>query len=197
MGLGVTIGGFPVTLGVLDLLRQAGALRPGHTALQGGAHTDGWIDKGAVMRDPGTLDEVALLQAGQLRRAWPDATLLVGLPACGAVLASFVGRHLRWPVAYLLDDEEVTWHRMHVPAAPQQVVIVDDVISTGRGVRRAAAFLRTQGHVVLGASAWVCRAELAELDVVAMTPPPYRTVGAPECPDCAQGQAVVHVGVRE
>ncbi len=186
-----------MALSFLETLWQAGALRFGHTALQGGLHTDGWIDKGAVMRDPVTLDVVALLQAGELRRIWPDATLLVGLPACGAVLTSFVARHLRLPVAYVLDGEEPSWHRMHVPGAPQQVVIVDDVIVTGRGVQAADAFLSAQGHTVLGVSAWVCRADLAPLAVEAMTPPPYRTTSADACLDCAQGGVIEFPDVRE
>ncbi|GHF64856.1 orotate phosphoribosyltransferase [Deinococcus metalli] len=186
-----------MTLGVLELLRQAGALRQGHTVLQGGAHADGWIDKGPVMRDPGTLDEVALLQAGQLRGAWPDATLLVGVPECGAVLAAFVARHLRLPVAFVRVGEAPAWHRMHVPVAPQRVVIVEDLIGTGRGVRTAAAFLEGEGHTVLGVSAWINRADLSPLASQTLAATPYPGVPENRCLHCAQGAQVAFRGVRE
>ncbi|PNY82945.1 orotate phosphoribosyltransferase [Deinococcus koreensis] len=149
------------------------------------------------MRDPLRLDEVARVQAEQIGRVWPQATLLVGLPECGAVLSAFVARHLGLPVAFVHSSGVPGWHRMHVPERAERAVIVDDLIGTGRGVRVAADFLIREGHAVLGVSAWISRAEPGALKVLTLMPPPYPTWKAEGCPDCSAGYAPRYTGIRE
>ncbi|MPY65579.1 orotate phosphoribosyltransferase [Deinococcus sp. SDU3-2] len=172
-------------------------MRPGHTAFRNGLHADGWIEKGEIVRVPATLDAVAAEQAASLRAAFPEATLLVGAPACGAVLASFVARHLGLPVAYVLTGERTGWHRMHIPQPGERVVYVDDLICTGTDARAVLAFLRDAGHTVLGVSAWLSRTRLEGERLVTLTQPPFRTFAAAECPLCAAGEALIWKDVRE
>ncbi|MDL2345698.1 orotate phosphoribosyltransferase [Deinococcus sp. MIMF12] len=179
------------------LLDERGALRFGHTAFRNGLHADGWTEKGELVRDPATLDTVAAVQADSLRAAFPGATLLVGAPACGAVLASFVARHLGLPVAYVLTGERPGWHRMHVPQPGERVVYVDDLICTGTDARAVLAFLRGEGHTVLGVSAWLSRTRLEGERLVTLTEPPFRTFTAAECPLCTAGEGLNWQDVRE
>lgn len=134
-----------MSLDLSELLEKRGALRRGHTVFRNGLHADGWIEKGELVRDPVTLDALAAVQAAGLGAAFPNATLLVGAPACGAVLASFVARHLGLPVAYVLTGADPGWHRMHVPRPGERVVYVDDLICTGTDARAVLAFLRGGG----------------------------------------------------
>lgn len=186
-----------MTLDLPNLLAERGALRRGHTRFRNGLHADGWIEKGEVVRDPLTLDAVAAVQADSLRAAFPDATLLVGAPACGAVLASFVARHLGLPVAYILTGPDPTWHRMHVPRPGERVVYVDDLICTGTDARAVLAFLRRGGQTVLGVSAWLSRTALAGERLVTLTETPFRTFPAQACLLCAAGEAVRYRDIRE
>lgn len=179
------------------LLHERGALRRGHTAFRNGLHANGWTEKGEIIRDPVMLDTVAAVQARHLRASFPDATLLVGAPACGAVLASFVARHLGLPVAYVLTGERPGWHRMHVPGPGERVVYVDDLICTGADARAVLAFLRGEGHTVLGVSAWLSRTRLEGERLVTLTGPPFQTFPAPKCPLCAAGEGLSWQGVRE
>ncbi|MBB5378811.1 orotate phosphoribosyltransferase [Deinococcus metalli] len=179
-----------------ELLHHHGALRPGHTVFRSGGHSDGWIEKGSVMRHPRVLEEVARWQAAQVREAFPAVTLLVGAPACGAVLATLVARELDVPVAYVLTDGDLRWHRMHEPEAGYGVVYIDDLICTGEGSRLVVDFLRTQGQEVLGVSAWVSRAALP-VPLVTLLPASFETYVAAICPLCREGEAVQHVDVRE
>jgi len=186
-----------VTLDLARLLEERGALRRGHTLFRNGLHGDGWTEKGEVVRDPVTLDAVAAVQAAQLRAAFPDATLLVGAPACGAVLASFVARHLGLPVAYVLTGPEVGWHRMHVPRPGERVVYVDDLICTGTDARAVLAFLRSAGHTVLGVSAWLSRTELEGERLDTLMGAPFQTFAAGACPLCAADEGLAFRDVRE
>lgn len=88
-------------MNLLALLEQQGALRRGATLFSNGWRSNGWIEKGCVFRNPALLDQVAAAQASAIHHAFPGVTLLVGAPACGSVLASFVARHLNLPVAFL------------------------------------------------------------------------------------------------
>ncbi len=175
---------------------MAGALRSGHTQFGNGLHADGWVEKGGVFRDPVTLDGVAARQAEALHAAFPQATLLVGAPACGAVLASFVGRHLGLPVAFL-DAETLAWHRMHVPAPGERAVYVDDLICTGLGSRAVLAALRASGHEALGVSAWISRDALEGERLNTLATPPFATWAAGDCPLCHAGEPLAWRDVRE
>lgn len=176
-------------------LEECGALRQGHTHFRSGGHADGWVEKGEVVRHAARLDTLAAAQARQIQQAFGTADLLVGAPACGAVLASFVARHLHLPVAYVQLDAEPHWHRMHVPGARRKVVYIDDLICTGAGTRDVLAFVRQAGHAVLGVSAWSSRVPLP--DLVTLGPAPFQTFSPDRCPHCAAGEPAQWTGVRE
>ncbi|MXV22030.1 orotate phosphoribosyltransferase, partial [Deinococcus xianganensis] len=135
------------------------------------------------MRQPRLLQEVAQWQAIQIRQAFPQATLLVGAPACGAVLATLVAAELDLPVAYVLTDAELQWHRMHVPPAGEQVVYIDDLIGTGAGAQAVIAYLGNQQHEVLGVSAWLSRVQLS-VPMTTLIEPPFETYTVSTCPLC-------------
>ncbi|PTA68896.1 orotate phosphoribosyltransferase [Deinococcus arcticus] len=146
------------------------------------------------MRDPARLDRVAAWQAQAIATQFPGTTLLVGAPACGAVLTAFVARHLGLPVAFVTLEPAPAWHRMHVPGPQHRAVYVDDLICTGEGARTAAAFLRAQGLTVLGVSAWISRTALAGERLHTLAPPPFQTWTPHEA---APAGPPLHVGVRE
>lgn len=186
-----------MSLDLPALLAERGALRRGHTLFRNGLHADGWTEKGEVVRDPATLDRVAAAQAASLSATFPDATLLVGAPACGAVLASFVARHLGLPVAYVLSGTDPGWHRMHVPRPGERAVYVDDLICTGTDARAVLAFVRRGGHTVLGVSAWLSRTGLEGERLATLMDAPFRTFPAARCPLCEAGEALDFQDIRE
>jgi orotate phosphoribosyltransferase len=178
-----------------DVLR-----RDGHTVFRNGLHADGWLEKGESVRDPAQLDNLAKAQAEQIQTQWPTADLVVGASQCGAVLAAFVARHLALPVAFVnWQDGQMTFHRMDVPASPQRVVLVDDLISTGTDARSLVDGMRQAGHTVLGLSVWTVRdtAILPDVPLLTLWPHPYQTWTASSCPLCGVGEGVRWEEVRE
>ncbi|ANE43685.1 type I phosphoribosyltransferase [Deinococcus puniceus] len=181
--------------GLPDRLR-----RDGHAVFKNSLHANGWLEKGELVRDPVRLDGLARAQAASIQTHWPTADLIVGASQCGAVLAAFVARHLALPVAFVnLQDGQMTFHRMNVPASPQRVVLVDDLISTGTDARLMVAEMRRAGHTVVGLSVWTVRqtALLPEVPLLTLWPHPYQTFSASACPQCAAGEAVRWEQVRE
>lgn len=94
-------------MNLLALLEDRGAFQRGHTAFRNSLPANGWVGKGNLFRDPALLDEVAAVQSEHLRVAFPEMTLPVGAPACGAVLASLVAQRLHLPVACVLTGERL------------------------------------------------------------------------------------------
>ena len=163
---------------LLDLLEQRGAVYRGLTLFKNGLVSDGWIEKGGLFSDPAALEEVAAAQAQAVAADFPQATLLVGAPACGAVLAAFVARHLRLRVAFLTVNPALSWHRMNVPQPGEKVVYIDDLICTGTDARAALSFMRAQGQEVLGVSAWLSRTGLPGERLSVLAEAPFRNYPA-------------------
>lgn len=187
-----------MTLAVESELRAVGAVFSGHTAFRNGRHGDGWIEKGFVVRRPELLERFTHAQAQQVRAVWPDVSLVVGASYCGAVVATFVARHLGTQVAFVNDDAgQMAFHRMHLPAAGQRALIVDDLIFSGNDVRAVAAFLEGRGDTVLGVSAWLSRAELPTHALLTLGNSVFQTYPGDDCPLCAQGVPVEYADIRE
>lgn len=181
----------------LEILERQDCITTGHIAFKNGLHTNGWIEKGGIVRFPQVLDMVAKAQAAQIADAFPTASLLVGAPACGAVLAGFVGRYLQLPVAFVQgENDSPSWHRMNIPTPPQEVVFVDDLICTGQGAASVIRFLIQQGHNVLGVSAWMSRVKMS-VPLITLADMPFHTYTAVSCPMCDQQIRLTREGVRE
>ncbi|WP_407539074.1 phosphoribosyltransferase family protein [Deinococcus radiomollis] len=125
-------------------------------------------------------------------------TLVVGASYCGAVVASFVARELGVSVAFVNTDSGfMQYHRMYHPEPGQHVLIVDDLVCTGRDVSAIAAFLRSAGQEVAGISAWLSRVNLPAEQLLTLTPAPFQTYTPESCPLCSAGVPIVYSDIRE
>lgn len=180
------------------LLTEHQALFAGHTAFRNGLHGDGWREKGAIIRQPGVLAQVTGAQARQARQHLGDLSLVVGASFCGAVVASFVAWELGVPVAFVNEDAgAMHYHRMHRPETGQRVLIVDDLICTGRDAATIATFLRSHGQEVAGVSAWISRVALPGERLLTLAPAPFRSFESGTCPLCRANLPLLHADIRE
>ena len=140
---------------LISLLIRCGAVRFGDFTLKSGEPSPFFVDLGAVVRGDDLLTLGAALARG-LRSRFPEATLLLGPPYKGIVLATVTAvaaaRDFAWPLSVLYHRKEVKSHGelgLFVgprPAPDDRVVVVDDVISSGGTKLDAARLLeRTFG----------------------------------------------------
>jgi orotate phosphoribosyltransferase len=172
----------------------------GHTAFKNGWHGDGWLEKGVLVRDPARLYTLLKHQANAIKKHFPQTELIVGIPACGAVVASFVAAHLELPLALTIPvQENLEFHRMHVPPPGLKAVIVDDLIFSGSDARAHLRFLSDHGLEVLGISAWVSRVgtELDGVPLATLMPAPFQTFSAANCPLCLKAETIRWQDIRE
>ncbi len=125
---------------LISLLLRCEAVRFGDFTLKSGEPSPFFVDLGAVVRGDDLMLLGAALARG-LRGRFPGATLLLGPPYKGVVLAAATamaaGRELGWSLSILYHRKEAKVHGERGrfvgprPAAEDQVVVVDDVLSSG------------------------------------------------------------------
>ena len=184
---------------LLDQLRAVGALKDGHFLLSSGRHSDRYIEKFDLLRNPGATESVCRLIADQYRDAVID--VVVGPTTGGVILAFEVGRQLGVMAAFAERTGEGAtgreFRRGTTFAAGQRVLVVDDILTTGSSVQETLAALEPHLVEVVAVAVLVDRSSgglefdgalqaLASMDILTWT--------AETCPYCARGEAVVKPG---
>lgn len=185
---------------LLPYFQQNGGYFAGHTTFRNGMHGDGWLEKGAIIRDHTVLDSVAEVQARAIQTHFPEADLVLCTGECGAIVASSVARFLKLPLALTVSEGgELNFHRMHVPDSRRRVVFVDDLVFSGTDVRSHIAFLSRIGMTLVGISVWVNRQSdrINGIPVHSLMPPPFSIYAESECPLCAAHEPIVFAEIRE
>lgn len=183
---------------VLDIYRKTGALLTGHFLLSSGLHSDRYLQSALVLQQP----ELATKLCAALAEGFRDQRIEVVIaPALGGVFVSHETARALGVRALFAERVEgkLTLRRGFMIAPGERVLVVEDVITTGKSTRETIDVVTTAGGVVVAAASLVDRSGgKAELGV------PYRslvTLSVPAyqpdaCPMCKAGSAPVKPGSR-
>ncbi len=187
-----------MSVNVEELFVKHGALLKGHFLLSSGLHSDRYLQCALVLAEPKAAEELGRALAATLG-AQPD---LVVSPAMGGLMIGHeVARALG--VRHFFTervDGTVLLRRGFAVKPGERVVVVEDVVTTGKSTKEVFAVLRSAGAEVLGACSIIDRSDgSAALGV------PYAalwTVSVPAwtpeaCPPCKAGVPVVKPGSRK
>jgi orotate phosphoribosyltransferase len=139
---------------VIALLRESGAMQEGHFLLSSGLHADRYFQCAKLLQYPDRAAAALAGIAGQIRediaagRAAFDAA--VG-PAIGGIIAAYeLGRQLGLPAFFTERDEagRMSLRRGFEVRPGQKILLVEDVITTGKSSGESAAALEAQGAEV-------------------------------------------------
>jgi orotate phosphoribosyltransferase len=183
---------------ILDVYEKTGALLSGHFLLSSGLHSDRYLQSALVLQQPAIATKICAALADHFRDTKID---LVIAPALGGVFVSHeTARALN--VRALFAERvngELTLRRGFTINAGERVLVVEDVITTGKSTRETIEVVRKAGGVVVAAGALIDRSGgKAELGVpyrslVTLDVPTYQ----PEaCPLCRAGSTPVKPGSR-
>ena len=183
---------------LLDLYRRSGALLDGHFRLSSGLHSAGYLQCALVLQHPAHAEALGREIARGTEALRPTVVLSPALG--GVVIGHEVARALGVRALFAeRQDGVLTLRRGFVLADNDRVLVVEDVLTTGKSTRETIQVAVAAGGQVVGAASIVDRSGgKVSFDVpfhalVAVDLPTYEPDA---CPLCAQGLAVVKPGSR-
>lgn len=148
----------PAPEDVTRLLRESGALRDGHFRYPNGIHSNEYLQVPIAMRDYQTARTLSvglsrLVRANpEIRARIPDLSIVA--PATGGLPVAYGAcEALRAKRVYWAEREEETkplrFRQFIEPCKGEPVVIVDDILRSGRQLTELRALLESFGAVVV------------------------------------------------
>ena len=184
-------------MNVEQLFVDNGALLKGHFLLSSGLHSDRYLQCALVLAQPGAAEQLGKALAAK-SAAKPDLVLspaMGGLMIGHEVARAFGVRH------YFTErvDGVVQLRRGFALKPGEKVIVVEDVVTTGKSTKEVFEVIRASGANVIGALSIIDRTDGA-LDLQA----PYSALWkvsikawkAGECPLCKTGIPAIKPGSR-
>ncbi len=189
-----------MTVDLEQLFVDAGALKQGHFLLASGRHSDRYLEKFDLLRNPGATSAVLESLAGQLRD-W-DIDVIVGPTTGGILLAFELARQLGLPAAYAersgegLSGREIK--RSTVFATGSKVFVIDDILTTGGSVAETLNALKPHPVDVVGIAVLVDRGggsvQFGDIPLIPLMSLDVTTWAPGECPLCTTGIPLIKPG---
>lgn len=179
-------------------LEESGALRKGHFRLSSGLHSPAYVQCALLLQSPKRARLLGEALASLISDAEPESILS---PAVGGLLIGHeVASALELPFRFVeRSDGAMTLRRGFSLTTGERIVIVEDVITTGKSTLEAVAVARQQGAEIVGVASILDRtAGQHSFDV-----PFYRllelvlpTYDPEACPLCEAGGTPTKPGSR-
>jgi orotate phosphoribosyltransferase len=183
---------------ILDRFRRVGAFLEGHFRLTSGLHSPGYLQSALVLQHPAEAAACGEAIAERVRGLGAEVVLSPALG--GIVIGQEVGRALGVRAIFAeRQDGGLTLRRGFSLAPGEQVLVVEDVVTTGGSTRETIDVARAAGARVVGAASIIDRSGGQQgLDVPyqALVPISLPTYQPEACPLCARGLPVVKPGSR-
>ena len=144
---------------ILDEFRAAGALLEGHFILSSGLRSPRYLQCARVLMDPRRAERLARALADRLPAELRERIDAVVSPAMGGVIIGHeIGRVLGKRAMFVERPEGVFGLRRGFSLDPgEQVLLVEDVVTTGLSSREAIAAIAAAGGKVIAAASLVDR----------------------------------------
>lgn len=184
--------------GLLGALEACGALRRGHFLLSSGLHSPAYVQCALLLESPLRAAEAGERIADELRTLAPDSVLA---PALGGVIIGYeVARALGVPFRFAERSGERLALRRGFELSPgERVVIIEDVVTTGKSTLETAALAESAGAVVAGIGSIIDRSggkHGFSAPFAALLPLDLPTYSPDACPLCRDGSEAIKPGSR-
>jgi orotate phosphoribosyltransferase len=177
-------------LDVRALLEQTGALLTGHFRLSSGLHSANYVQCALLLEDPRDAKAIGEALGDRIRSL---GTQRIVAPALGGVIIGYtVAEALGLPFVFTERKEgQMTLRRGFRLHEGERVVIVEDVVTTGKSTRETADVIAQHGGRVAGFASILNRSGKPN----PFAPDPYEALLALDfatyeesaCPLCASG----------
>ncbi len=186
------------TSALLETLEGCGALRRGHFLLSSGLHSPAYVQCALLLESPARAADAGEGIAALLRGLAPDSVLS---PALGGVIIGHeVARALGVPFRFAERAGDKLALRRGFELTPgERVVIIEDVVTTGKSTIETAALAESAGAVVVGIGSIIDRSGGRHgftVPFAALLPLDLPTYDGADCPLCRAGTQAVKPGSR-
>jgi orotate phosphoribosyltransferase len=183
---------------VLKIFREYSALLEGHFILSSGLHSDRYIQCALVLQHPRVAEQLCVDLGPKLGKL--GAKTVVAPALGGVIVAHEMARALGLRALFTeRQGGQMTLRRGFHLEQGEPVLVVEDVITTGKSTRETIACVEDAGGKVVGVGALVDRsggsvafdvpkAALVTLDV--------KTYDPDDCPLCKAGKPAIKPGSR-
>lgn len=139
------------------LLEASGAILRGHFLLTSGRHSAIYFEKFRVLEQPRVLSALC----GEIAHAFQGRADLVMGPTTGGIIIAFeVARQMGVSALYAESEAGVRKLRRGATVPPgARVLVVDDVLTTGRSVREVLGLVADAGATAAGVGVLIDRSE--------------------------------------
>lgn len=182
-----------------ELLKESDAFLKGHFLLSSGKHSDGYVQCAKLLMYSEKAERVCQAIKKEIGENIPD--LVVG-PAMGGIIVSYeLGRSLGVPAIFTERvDNVMTLRRGFEIKSGQRVIVVEDVVTTGKSSLETIKILKEYGAEVIGIACIVDR-RTKDLDlgypVFAACKLDIKTYDKDNCPLCKKNIPAVKPGSRK
>ena len=185
----------------IELLKKSDALLDGHFLLSSGKHSDRYIQCAKLIQHPEYCKEVSEIIAEKLKENNIDVDLCVG-PAMGGVIISYEVAKALGTNAIFTErvDNEMTLRRGFEITEGARVIVVEDVITTGKSSFETVDVIRSYGAEVVALASIVNRSnkdEINGLPIISASKIDVNTYDADDLPDHLKNTEAVKPGSRK
>jgi orotate phosphoribosyltransferase len=184
-------------LDVAALLRETGALLTGHFRLSSGLHSSSYVQCALLLEHPRHAKAIGEELAAKIG----SSPAKIVSPALGGVIIGYtVAEALGVPFIFTERKEgAMTLRRGFRLGAGERVVIVEDVVTTGKSTRETADVVRAHGGEVAGFASILNRSGKEnpfDAPYASLLALELETYDPATCPLCAKGVALDAPGSR-
>jgi orotate phosphoribosyltransferase len=185
-------------ISIETLLVETGALLHGHFRLSSGLHSPNYVQCAKLLELPSVADRIGAALAGKVREFAPQRIVA---PALGGVIIGYTtAAALNVPSIFTERKEGMMTLRRGFSISPgERIVIVEDVVTTGKSTRETAAVVEQHGGIVAGFASILNRSGIENpfaspyANLLAMS---LETFEESQCRLCREGQPIDSPGSR-
>nr|WP_073046211.1 orotate phosphoribosyltransferase [Dethiosulfatibacter aminovorans] len=182
---------------LLELFRESEALLEGHFLLSSGKHSQKYVQCAKLMQYPDKARKVVAEVVEKVKDL--DIDVIVG-PAMGGIRAAYeLGSQLNIKTIFTERvDNIMTLRRGFEIKEGDKILIMEDVVTTGKSSMETAKVLEDLGGNVIGIGCLVDRkVSQIDLPIYSAVELFFETYDKENCPECAKGTEAIKPGSRK
>ena len=148
---------------IYNLLVDKGAIMTGHFVLTSGLHSNKYIEKFRVLEDPKSLEIICKKMA----KKFNEIDIVVSAAVGGILLSSGVAKELEVKGVFCerVDGNLVFKRGFTIPEG-SNVLIVEDIVTTGGSIKEIITLLKNQNVNIVGICSLTHRGEPIDLSLI-------------------------------